>query len=185
MSRPIFLIFQKLKKGSWKLPRKQTFLFPDNSSIANLNLFVNSFFLRRETLTFFTSCHMLFANSELQTPYFLPVDILANPLIVRNPARFFGFLRTRVRAPTISLIFYRFHWSLRGKIKKKGCAEAQPFFIFVVPVLFFITGSPGKKSSVLKKEPRLFNKRGLKIIKCMLLVKHPRQYQYPLDRYPV
>ena len=44
MSRPIFLIFKNLKKGSWKLPRKQTFLFPYKSSIDNFVLFVNSFF---------------------------------------------------------------------------------------------------------------------------------------------
>lgn len=44
MSRPIFLIFKNLKKGSWKLPRKQTFLFPYIFSIAVFVLFVNSFF---------------------------------------------------------------------------------------------------------------------------------------------
>lgn len=145
MSRPIFLIFQKLKKGSWKLPWKQTFLFPDKSSIANFAGIVNSFFsVEKSVFAILVPAFWLFEAGGKR--YILICVYISKLFSFRQ--LFLSVLRFIVRART------------RAHKTKKDAPKRNPSSFFVVPVFLFFRCRLYRQEICSKKITPLFYSAG-------------------------
>ena len=127
-------------------------MFPYKSNIDNFARFVNSFFSRRRKMFFQTGPQRLFGCGPWQklsfpdrysllktrsgvnySPHYPSQQIAAIRLKTSFPrTRACAHIYMRCRNAVFSIGAVR-----TDRRKKEGCACAQPFFLFVVPVLFF------------------------------------------------
>ena len=175
MSRPVFLFFQKLKKGSWKLPRKQTFLFPDNSSIANFILFVNYFF-SVEKYSFTNTALLSFYAKRFYSTILFTCNYFIKNLVPMQTKKllvsFCPYARVCAHIFIAAFIFIKKKACLCRNKLKEGFAEAQPFFVFCCTRFCFYAGIPGI-NLLTNKNPTSSIRSGVLIHQIFLYLSTP------------